>query len=79
MASVFVDVHLPKAKLTLFCDSNCFLIASTVSQYTLQQMLLRLVAGGRTSSLQYVVYDRQRSRFDIAFREISAETHANMR
>ena len=30
-ASLFVDIHPSKAKLTLYCDGNNFLIASTVS------------------------------------------------
>ena len=50
MASLFVHVHPSKPKLTLFCIANCFLIASTVSAYSLRQMLLRVVADGRTRS-----------------------------
>jgi len=50
MASLFVTVHPSKDKLTLFCDGNCFLIASTVSAYSLRQMLLRVVADGSTKS-----------------------------
>ena len=70
MANLFVDVHPSKAKLTLFGTGNCFLIASTVSAYSLRQMLLRVVADGSTSSLRNAVYDRRSSRFDIAFHEI---------
>jgi hypothetical protein len=48
MANFFIDVHLSKAKLPLFGDGNFFLIASTVSAYSLWQMLLRVVADGNT-------------------------------
>jgi len=48
MASSSGDVHQSKAKLTEFCDGNCFLIASTVTQYLFGQMLLRVVAEGNT-------------------------------
>ena len=50
MAKLFVDVHPSNAKLTLFCDGNYFLIASTVSAYSVQQMLLSVVADGFTRS-----------------------------
>jgi len=50
LASLFVDVHLSKVKLTLYLDSNCFLIASTVSAYSLRQMLLSVIADGSTWS-----------------------------
>jgi len=69
MASLFVDVHPSKAKLTLFRIGNCFLIASTVSAYSLRQMLLRVVADGRARSSRNAVYDHRSSRFDIAFME----------
>jgi len=38
MASFFIDVHPSKAKLTLFHDGNYFLIAYTVSAYSLWQI-----------------------------------------
>jgi len=79
MANLFVDAHPSKAKLTLFRDGNCFLIASTVSAYSLQQMLLRVVADGSTRSSRNALYDRRSSRFDIAFYGIWAETNPNMR
>jgi len=72
MASLFVYVHLSKAKLTLFDIGNCFLIASTVSAYSLRQMLQRVVAEGRTRSSSNDLYDRRSSRFDIAFHGIGA-------
>jgi len=70
MGSLFVDVHPSKAKLTLFCDGNCFLIASIVSAYSLLQILLRVVADGITRSSRNAVYDRSSCRFDIAFHGI---------
>jgi len=79
MASLFVDVHPSKAKLTLFRIGNYFLIASTVSAYALRQMLLRIVADSRTRSSRNDLYDRPSSRFDIAFHGICAETNPNMR
>jgi len=50
LANMFDDVHLSNAKLTLFLNVNCFLIASTVSAYSLRQMLRRVVADGSTRS-----------------------------
>jgi len=79
MANLFVDVHPSKAKLTLFRNGNCFLIASTVSADSLRQMLLRVVADGSTRSSRNALYDRPSSRFDIAFQGICAETNPNMR
>jgi hypothetical protein len=79
MASLFVDVCPSKAKLILFRIGNCFFIASTVSAYPLWQMLLRVVADGRTRSSRNVLYDRCSSRFDITFHGIWAETNPNMR
>jgi len=79
MATLFVEVHLSKAKLTLFHIGNCFLIASTVSAYSLRQMLLRIVADGRTRLSHNALYDRRSSRFDIGFHGICAKTNANIR
>jgi hypothetical protein len=77
--NLFLDVHPSKAKLTLFLDGNCFLIASTVSVYSLRQILLRVLADGNTKSLRNALYTRHSSRFDIAFDGIWAETKPNMR
>jgi len=79
MASLFVDVHQSKAKPTSFRDSNCFLIAFTVSAYSLLQMLLRDIPDVSTTSSRNALYDRRSSRFDIAFDGIWAETNPNMR
>jgi len=79
MANLFVDVHPSKVKLTLFPTGNCFLIASTASAYSLRQMIVRVVADGSTKSSRNAIYDRGRSRFDIAFHGICAETNPNMR
>jgi len=70
IANLFVEVPSSNAKLTLFLVGNCFLIAFTVSEYSLRQMLLRVLADGSTSSLRNVLYDRRSSRFDIAFHGI---------
>jgi len=79
IANLFVDVHPSKAKLTLFVDGNCFLIASTVSVYSLRQILLRVLANGNTNSLCNALYDRLSWRFDIGFHGICAETKPNVR
>jgi hypothetical protein len=51
IAIVFVDVHQSKAKLNSFLDGNCFSIASTVSVYSLWQILLRVLADVNNNSL----------------------------
>jgi len=79
MASLFVDVHRSKPKLASFHHGNCFLIASTVSAYSLRQMSLQVIADGRTRSSRNALYDRRSSRFDIAFHGMYAETNPNMR
>ena len=79
MASLLVDVHLSKAKLAVFCDGNCFLIASTVGAYSLRQMLLRAAAHSTTGSSHNALYDGCRSTFDITFHGIWAKTNPNMR
>jgi len=79
IANLFVEVHPSKAKLTLFLVGNCFLIASTVSENSLQRMLLRVLADGSPSSLRNALYDRRSSRFDIAFHGIWAETNLGTR
>jgi len=79
MASLFVDVHPSKAKLTLLRNANCFLIASTVCAYSLREILLRVVADGRIRFSRNALYDYCSSTFDIAFHGICAETNPNMR
>jgi len=79
MANLFVDVHLSRAKLTLFRDGNCFLIASTVSAYLLRQMLQSVIADGSSRSLRNALYDHRSSRSDIAFQGMWAKTNPNMR
>jgi len=51
MANLFVAIHPSKPKLTLFVIGNCVLIASTVSEYSLRQMLLRELADGSSTYL----------------------------
>ena len=79
MASLFVDVHPSKVKLTSFRIGNCLLIASTVSAYFLRQMLQRVIADGRAMSSRNALYDRRSSRFDKAFHGICDETNPNIR
>jgi len=67
IANLFVDVRPSKAKLTLFLDVSCYLIASTVSVYSLRQILHRVLADGNTSPLRNVLYDCRSSRLDISF------------
>ena len=64
------DLHFADesiAKLTSFLDGNCFLIASTVREYSLQQWLLRVLAYASTCSQQNAVYDHRSLRFEITF------------
>jgi hypothetical protein len=79
MASSFVDVHQSKAKLALIWNGNCFVIASTVRAYSLEQILLRVVTDGRTKSLRNALNNCRSSRVDIAFHEICAEKNRNMK
>jgi hypothetical protein len=44
IANMFANVHPVKAKYTLFLECNCFLIASTDSENSFPQMLLRVLA-----------------------------------
>jgi hypothetical protein len=57
MAKLFIDVHPSNAQPTVFLDGTCFLIASTVSGYSLQQMLLAIRADGSTNTLYNILYD----------------------
>jgi len=79
MASLFVEVHLSKVKLTLFCHGNCFLIASMDSEYSLWELLLSVAADGSTRSLRNALYDRCSFRFEIEFHGLSAKINPNMR
>jgi len=79
LASLVVDIHTSKAQLTLFRDGNSFLIASTVSAYSLRQMLLWVIMDSSTRSLRNALYDNYSTRFDIAFRGIWAKTNPDMR
>jgi len=49
MASLFVDIHPSYANLTLFVDGNCFLIAFTICDYFLLQVLPRELADSSTN------------------------------
>jgi len=78
MASLFGDVYPSKANLTIFRDGSYFLIAPTLSAYSLQQILLMAIADGSTRSSCNALYDCGSSRYDIAFHGIWAETNPNM-
>ena len=67
IANLFVDVHASTGRLTLFLDGNRFLIVSTVSEYSLRQMLLKVLADGSLSSPRNALNDRHSARSDIAF------------
>ena len=56
IANLFVDVHPSKTKLSLFLDCNCFIIASTVTDHSLQQILLRAGVDSSASSLCNAAY-----------------------
>jgi hypothetical protein len=79
MANLFVDVHPSKPKLTSFLDSNCFLVASTISEYSFQQMLLSVLADGRTNSLGNASYDCCGRSNDITVHGIWDKQNPNMR
>jgi len=79
MASLFVDVQPSKAKITLFGDSDRFLIASKVGACSLRQMLLRVIADRSTKSSRNVLYDVLSTTFDIAFHGISTEPNPDIR
>jgi len=79
IANLFVDVHPSKARLTLFRTGNCFLIASTVSAYSLRGLLLRVVADSSIRSSRNALYDRRSSRFDTAFHGVCTKINPNMR
>jgi len=78
-ASLFVDVHQSKPKLTFSLDYDCFIIVSPVSQYSLWQMLLTVLADWSTSSLLNASYDCRNSGFDIVFQGIWAKTNPDKR
>ena len=79
MTNLFVDVHPSEAKLTSFRPSNCFIIASTVSAYSLRQIILMVIADGSTRSSRTALHDHHSLCFIIAFHGISAETNRNKR
>ena len=67
MVTSFVLVYPYNARLTQFGDGNCFLHASTVSAYALQQILLRVVVDGSARLSCNAFHLRRSSRFDTAF------------
>ena len=67
---LFVDILLSKAKVTLFLDGNCSVIASAVSEYYFCQMLFRVLADSSTKLLCNVLYDPDSLWLDIEFHAI---------
>jgi hypothetical protein len=67
---LFVDVHPSKAKPTFFPIGNCFLIGFTVSEYSLDQILLRVLADGNTNSVCNASYECRSSKVDIKYHGI---------
>jgi hypothetical protein len=65
MANLIVDVHPSNAKLTLFLDGNYFLSASTLSEYSLLEMVEPVLAEGTTSSVHTPSIDCCKSWFAI--------------
>jgi hypothetical protein len=51
IANLFVGIYPSIAKLTFFYDGKCFVIASTVSAYSLWQIFVGVHADGKTNSL----------------------------
>jgi len=79
MANLVVKVHPSQFQLTLFLDGYSFLIASTVSGYSLLQILLSMMRDSSTNLLRNGLYDHPSSSFVIMFHRISAETNLYMR
>jgi len=44
MANLFIEYHSSNPKHNSFRNGNCFIIASTLNEYSLQEMLLKVVA-----------------------------------
>ena len=70
MANLSISVLLSEAKRTLCIDCNSFIIASTVSDYTLWQMTLGVLVDVSTSLLHIAFYDHRKSTADTVFHEI---------
>jgi len=79
IANLFNNVHPSKAKLISFLDCNYFLIASTVSVYSLGQSLLEALPDGSTSSVCNALYGLVSSWFEIPFQGMGAETDPGIR
>ena len=67
IANLFVNVHSYKAKPSLFVDSNYFIFASTVSEYSLRQRLHRVLADHSTCLLHNALNNLCSTRFDVVF------------
>jgi hypothetical protein len=78
MVNFFLDVHPSTAILTLFLDGHCFSIASTVTDYSIWQMLVKESVHDTTDVLRKVLYHCHSCKFDIVFQKIWAKTNTNM-
>jgi hypothetical protein len=74
-----VDVHPSNATLTLFVVGNCFLIASIVREYSLQQILLRVLPDGSIELWHTALNVCCNSRLVIAFHGMSIVTNPSIK
>jgi len=72
--NLFIDGDPSKDKYILFLDGNYFLIASTVSEYSLWQMSVRVLGYSGTISHRNVFYSHCTSWFHIVFHGIWNKT-----
>ena len=79
MATFFVDFQKSKAKPTLFLGGNCFLIASTISENSLQQMLLSVLVDSSIKPHSNRSYDLCSTRFGMVFHAIRGKMNSKMR
>jgi hypothetical protein len=78
IASLFIDVHPSRATLTLCFVGNCFLIALMIKEYSLWQILLRVLVEGKIRSVRKALNDCRSERFDTTFQGICAETNPSI-
>jgi len=70
IANLFSNGHPSDTELTAFINSNCFLIKSGLTEESLQQMFLRVLADGSTTLLHNALYHCHSSRFEMEFQAI---------
>jgi hypothetical protein len=79
VTNVLDDVNLSKAKPTFCLDGNWFINASNVSEYSLRQILHRVLADSITRLLCNVLHDCHICRYYIAFHGFWADINSNIR